>query len=285
MTATVGPPAREERGESSQTPPLTALEGPRLTSPCCGARLSSCPPTGPPLGWKVVGVPSEGWAFQRCHSIDSPSAKFSHSRFVNANDRDPSAWLGYNNNNNNKQDHVGECFFSELADRPWPGRPVNSIRYKTELCRPFEESGGCKYGDKCQFAHGEREQRGLSRHPKYKTEPCRTFHRAGFCPYGPRCHFIHNAEERRGPPLRHGFGFPCHASGTPPPCVGPPAGSEPQDLAPPSSPPAAAEPPPGPPDAVSEREGDRSSQSGSSSPLLEASRRLPIFSRLSVSDD
>lgn len=73
----------------------------------------------------------------------------------------------------------------------------NSSRYKTELCRPFEENGTCKYGDKCQFAHGVHELRSLSRHPKYKTELCRTFHTIGFCPYGPRCHFIHNAEERR----------------------------------------------------------------------------------------
>lgn len=76
---------------------------------------------------------------------------------------------------------------------------ANSSRYKTELCRPFEENGFCKYGDKCQFAHGQAELRTLSRHPKYKTELCRTFHTIGFCPYGPRCHFIHNAEERRNP--------------------------------------------------------------------------------------
>lgn len=72
---------------------------------------------------------------------------------------------------------------------------INSTRYKTELCRPFEENGYCKYGDKCQFAHGSNEQRNLARHPKYKTELCRTFHTIGFCPYGPRCHFIHNEDE------------------------------------------------------------------------------------------
>ena len=77
-------------------------------------------------------------------------------------------------------------------------------RYKTELCRPFEESGCCKYGDKCQFAHGIQELRDLSRHPKYKTEQCRTFHTIGFCPYGPRCHFIHNSEEKRAPPISPG---------------------------------------------------------------------------------
>lgn len=58
--------------------------------------------------------------------------------------------------------------------------------YKTELCRPYEEAGECKYGDKCQFAHGFHELRNLQRHPKYKTELCRTFHSVGFCPYGAR---------------------------------------------------------------------------------------------------
>ncbi|KAK2707638.1 mRNA decay activator protein ZFP36L2-A-like isoform X2 [Artemia franciscana] len=74
---------------------------------------------------------------------------------------------------------------------------ANASRYKTELCRPFEENGTCKYGDKCQFAHGYHELRNLQRHPKYKTELCRTFHTIGFCPYGPRCHFVHNADEVR----------------------------------------------------------------------------------------
>lgn len=77
------------------------------------------------------------------------------------------------------------------------GQNSNSSRYKTELCRPFEESGVCKYGDKCQFAHGYQELRTLTRHPKYKTELCCTFHTTGLCPYGSRCHFIHNPDENR----------------------------------------------------------------------------------------
>ena len=38
--------------------------------------------------------------------------------------------------------------------------------YKTELCRSWEEKGSCRYGAKCQFAHGEEELRSVSRHPK-----------------------------------------------------------------------------------------------------------------------
>lgn len=88
-------------------------------------------------------------------------------------------------------------FQEELEAQHRKRNATNSSRYKTELCRPFEENGTCKYGDKCQFAHGYHELRGLNRHPKYKTEFCRTYHTIGFCPYGPRCHFIHNDEEKR----------------------------------------------------------------------------------------
>jgi len=75
-----------------------------------------------------------------------------------------------------------------------------STRYKTEMCRPFQENGVCKYGEKCQFAHGRQELRTIDRHPKYKTDICRTYHSVGFCPYGPRCHFIHSLDELRQTP-------------------------------------------------------------------------------------
>ncbi len=68
------------------------------------------------------------------------------------------------------------------------------------MCRPFQENGVCKYGEKCQFAHGQQELRTVNRHPKYKTDMCRTYHSVGFCPYGPRCHFIHSLDELRAQP-------------------------------------------------------------------------------------
>lgn len=63
--------------------------------------------------------------------------------------------------------------------------------YKTELCKHFTESGNCRYGSKCQFAHGEEELRGVLRHPKYKTTRCKAFVSTGKCMYGSRCRFIH----------------------------------------------------------------------------------------------
>ncbi|XP_020796097.2 mRNA decay activator protein ZFP36L1 [Boleophthalmus pectinirostris] len=87
-----------------------------------------------------------------------------------------------------------------------------SSRYKTELCRSFTENGLCKYGSKCQFAHGMDELRDLNRHPKYKTLPCRTFHTIGFCPYGIRCHFVHNNEEERNQSITRSSSSPSSSS-------------------------------------------------------------------------
>jgi len=58
---------------------------------------------------------------------------------------------------------------------------TTSQRYKTELCRSYHETGLCKYGEKCQFAHGYNEIRSLNRHPKYKSVLCRTYHCTGYC--------------------------------------------------------------------------------------------------------
>jgi len=71
-------------------------------------------------------------------------------------------------------------------------RRVDLGRYKTELCRSYAEMGHCRYGLKCQFAHGADELRPLARHPRYRTELCHSFHVTGFCPYGSRCNFIHS---------------------------------------------------------------------------------------------
>lgn len=73
-------------------------------------------------------------------------------------------------------------------------RLPNSARntlYKTELCKHFMEYGTCQYNNKCQFAHGEHELRGVLRHPKYKTAHCKAYSSTGKCQYGSRCRFIH----------------------------------------------------------------------------------------------
>lgn len=97
---------------------------------------------------------------------------------------------------------------ASLFPVPEPATPTLAtqppyLRYKTELCSRYTESGTCSYEDRCQFAHGLHELRVPSQHPKYKTELCRSFHSLGFCPYGLRCLFIHSPDERRPPrPIR-----------------------------------------------------------------------------------
>ncbi|XP_067337767.1 mRNA decay activator protein ZFP36L1b isoform X1 [Channa argus] len=358
MTATVISPFQEYREVCHKNNKMlnfssnNSLDGPQLASvPCSGAKLSSCTHTGSPLDRRAAGVPSPDGLFQRRHSVNLLSAKISQNQFVNDLKTEPSVLLFSSCSGNNKENRFRERSFSELGDRLRPGSQacvggtsqVNSSRYKTELCRPFEENGTCKYGDKCQFAHGLHELRSLSRHPKYKTELCRTFHTIGFCPYGPRCHFIHNADERRGPlplsafnkmerpRLQHSFSFAGFSSSsrsqnsptsvTPPPMFSPedppewqssPLTFSSQELAnlfgpslgppllpglqitTPTSPttPCFSQPTiknlPSPPESLSDQEGYQSSlgsQSDPESPRLDASRRLPIFSRLSVSDD
>ncbi|EQC37060.1 hypothetical protein SDRG_05287 [Saprolegnia diclina VS20] len=75
--------------------------------------------------------------------------------------------------------------------------PKNNAKpslYKTELCKRFSEYGSCRYGAKCQFAHGMPELRHVLRHPKYKTTKCKSYWGSGHCPYGSRCRFIHEEE-------------------------------------------------------------------------------------------
>ncbi|KAL7861957.1 hypothetical protein SRHO_G00133980 [Serrasalmus rhombeus] len=335
-----------------------------ISVPCTGANLPISNPTGSLLDRKAVGTPSIGGVYQRRHSVTLPSSKLNQNQFLNKADPTLLGTGMGSTGGSNKENRLRDRSFSETGDRLLQkctgpgGSQVNSSRYKTELCRPFEENGACKYGDKCQFAHGIHELRSLTRHPKYKTELCRTFHTIGFCPYGPRCHFIHNAEERRGPPpapsplstsnklerprLQHSYsfaGFPSSGglrdsptSVTPPPMFspdelpewpssnpftyssqelanlfGPSLGSGPSSAADPtahapSSPsttpyyfrpmsesPHLFESPSSQPDSLSDQEGYQSSSgsslSGSESPVLDTTRRLPIFSRLSISDD
>ncbi|XP_053331512.1 mRNA decay activator protein ZFP36L1 [Spea bombifrons] len=291
---------------------------------------------------KAVGTPARV-GFSRRHSVTLPSSKYNQNLL-------PGLQVELSMSTGNNESKFRDRSFSDSAQRLLPKHnvQVNSSRYKTELCRPFEENGSCTYGDKCQFAHGIRELRSLIRHHKYKTELCRTFHTIGFCPYGPRCHFIHNEEERRftlhdqaplpvpatkteRPRLHHSFsfaGFPT-TSGllVSPTCATTPVfsggedliwannsftisnqelpnlfaqtlemqvplssgkGHEPSTLTlpPTSESPEVFEPPVSPPDSLSDQEGYlSSSSSGSGSPTLDTTKRLPIFSRLSIFDD
>lgn len=84
---------------------------------------------------------------------------------------------------------------SPTKDKSGKQDNYNAALYKTELCKSWIDSGSCRYGHKCRFAHGEAELRPVTRPKKYKTEPCKTYSKTGSCPYGSRCRFIHDGED------------------------------------------------------------------------------------------
>jgi len=102
--------------------------------------------------------------------------------------------------------------------------------FKTVMCKNYPN---CKYGDRCNFAHGEKELRRLDEtilnavaRPKspdsdtssqtgsdrrsesgssagggnnFKTRMCKNYEKNGFCKFGDRCNFAHGRDElRRG---------------------------------------------------------------------------------------
>ena len=70
---------------------------------------------------------------------------------------------------------------------------TDKTKYKTEMCKNWIEVGLCRYGNKCQFAHGDLELMGKATpiNAKYKSKTCTTFQERLFCPYGKRCLFRH----------------------------------------------------------------------------------------------
>jgi hypothetical protein len=68
-------------------------------------------------------------------------------------------------------------------------------KYKTELCLQWlKNSGVCKYGSDCLYAHGYEELKYQLRKNNYKTEMCRWEAKGQKCRYGKRCHFFHSGD-------------------------------------------------------------------------------------------
>ena len=67
------------------------------------------------------------------------------------------------------------------------------MKYKTEICRNWEEFGKCKFQSTCSYAHGPHELLKKKHLPQnYKTKICIQFHTTQYCPYGSRCQFLHS---------------------------------------------------------------------------------------------
>ena len=83
-----------------------------------------------------------------------------------------------------------EIYFGNVSNS---GRLSDNLKYKTEMCKNWIETGTCSYEMKCKYAHGYVEIKDrLILNNKYRSKPCFEFHRNLYCPYGVRCLFYHN---------------------------------------------------------------------------------------------
>ena len=78
-------------------------------------------------------------------------------------------------------------------------------KWKTVPCIYMLNSLKCPYGDRCSFAHNEKELRDTAcanpspdeSNARYKTEMCKHIQMRRPCPYGDKCRFAHHRLEQR----------------------------------------------------------------------------------------
>merc|ERR1712205_258050 len=125
-----------------------------------------------------------------------------------------------------------ELFLAQKLGTIDGGLPRLYPFFKTVMCKNFRDKGFCKFGAKCNFAHGESELRkldeamGLSLPARpqspdsetssqtssdrrsecsvciggasnFKTSMCKNYREKGFCKFGDKCNFAHGKDELR----------------------------------------------------------------------------------------
>ena len=70
-------------------------------------------------------------------------------------------------------------------------------KFRTEMCKNFDQTGHCQFGDRCSFAHSKNQIMMKTNLPvNYKTKMCRKYQLNGYCPYGVRCQFKHGINDQ-----------------------------------------------------------------------------------------
>jgi hypothetical protein len=149
--------------QHSSSDPLHLREAAALLS--SGLPPFAQPGLYPPTLAPAVGIypnqfypPNEAYATAQVMAAARLQSKFHPPYNVGLPGQNISNGLGDGNQNS-----------ASSVDSSGNGPSANNRKlglYKTELCRSWEEKGTCRYGPKCQFAHGEDEIRKVSRHPK-----------------------------------------------------------------------------------------------------------------------
>lgn len=84
---------------------------------------------------------------------------------------------------------------------------IDRTKFKTELCKNWVEQGYCRYGKRCQFAHGNLDVKDKNQptNDLYKSRTCKSFHKRkiAHCLYGNRCQFRH--EDRQFNEIKNYF--------------------------------------------------------------------------------
>jgi len=102
----------------------------------------------------------------------------------------------------NPEDRNEENEYKSPLPQNLRGDPFRSAKVKTELCRHFNKEGGCPFGDKCNYAHGQEElkykklmdleREGQTDIEIFRTHVCPTWVATGACPFDQRCTGIHD---------------------------------------------------------------------------------------------
>lgn len=170
-----------------------------------GANWSGARPGGPAPLWSS---PDAATPLDHTHSSAAREGAYESSRALPA----PLALLADLLPQDEKPAPTSTRSYRVSEHGPTPSGQRKVELYKTELCRKWSEKGSCRYGTKCQFAHGAHELRPVERHHLYKTQVCRTFASTGVCPYSYRCCFIHPEPPATAASQEAGKTFPSTAA-------------------------------------------------------------------------
>ena len=85
----------------------------------------------------------------------------------------------------------------------WLLESYEGKRLKRTMCKNMYETGRCKFGRNCHYAHSQEEldesdriaEKQAKEQDNYKTQNCTQFHKEKVCFYGARCIFRH--EQKR----------------------------------------------------------------------------------------
>ena len=132
-----------------------------------------------------------------CNSINDLPHKFIITSDSRKYSKDSSNLSTSNEDYSDYDIHPSSQKTSGINNSNFKGKASDfKIKYKTELCKFYEMTGRCKYGENCAYAHGIENLRSkVTNTTAYRTKKCIQFFDNGYCPYGSRCQFKHQLKD------------------------------------------------------------------------------------------